>query len=120
LLRAYRERTGRPRNALAQEVGINPSYLTRLEQGAREPPRPAVVEALAHALRLSMVEHNRLLVAAGYTPLSVAQLGTWTDTLQAVVDVLNDDELSPVEREEFGMVVEKIAARWRGMGPRTE
>jgi transcriptional regulator with XRE-family HTH domain len=116
MLRGFRERSGRPRNALAHEVGIDPSYMTRLEQGDRDPPRPAVVGAIAAALHLSIVDHNRLLVAAGYTPFSVLQLGDWNATLQAVTDVLNDQGLSEAERTEFGKVVESIAIHWRAQG----
>lgn len=115
LLRAFRERNGRSRNALAHEVGVDPSYLTRIEHGDREPPRQHIVEALTRALRLSVPERNRLLVAAGYAPLSVVQLGAWDDALQAVADVLNDIELSPEERNEFRSVVQLISARWRGV-----
>lgn len=114
LLRSFRERNGRSRNALAHEVGVDPSYLTRIEHGDREPPRQHIVEALTRALRLSVHERNRLLTSAGYAPLSVVQLGSWDDSLQAVADVLNDIELSPEERNEFRSVVKLIAARWRG------
>src|SRR3954465_7524511 len=114
LLRSFRERGGRSRNALAHEVGVDPSYLTRIEHGDREPPRQHIVEALARALRLSLPDRNRLLVAAGYAPLSVVQLGAWDDALQAVADVLNDIRLSPEERNEFRSVVRLISARWRG------
>jgi transcriptional regulator with XRE-family HTH domain len=116
LLRAFRERAGRSRNNLAGEVGVDPSYLTRIEHGDREPPRLHIVEALARALRLSMRDRNRLLVAAGYAPLSVVQLGSWDEALQAVADVLNDTQLSPEERDEFRSVVRIISARWRGSG----
>src|SRR3954463_2103962 len=114
LLRSFRERGGRSRNALAHEVGVDPSYLTRIEHGDREPPRQHIVEALTRALRLSIPERNRLLVAAGYAPLSVVQLGAWDDALQAVADVLNDIDLTPEERNEFRSVVRLISARWRG------
>lgn len=114
LLRSFRERNGRSRNALAHEVGVDPSYLTRIEHGDREPPRQHIVEALTRALRLSVQERNRLLVSAGYAPLSVVQLGSWDDALQSVADVLNDIELSPEERNEFRSVVRIISARWRG------
>lgn len=114
LLRSFRERAGRSRNALAHEVGVDPSYLTRIEHGDREPPRQHIIEALARALRLSVPERNRLLVAAGYAPLSIMQLGAWDDALQAVTDVLNDVHLSPEERNEFRSVVRLISARWRG------
>jgi transcriptional regulator with XRE-family HTH domain len=113
LLRTYRERAGRSRNNLAHEVGVDPSYLTRIEHGDREPPRQHIVEALARALGLSVPDRNRLLVSAGYAPLSVVQLGTWDDALQAVADVLNDLQLSPEERNEFRSVVRMISARWR-------
>lgn len=112
LLRSFRERSGRSCKALAHEVGVDPSYLTRIEHGDREPPRQHIVEALARALRLSVPERDRLQVAAGYAPMSVVQLGAWDDALQAVVDVLNDVTLSPQERLEFRSVVVTIAARY--------
>jgi transcriptional regulator with XRE-family HTH domain len=114
LLRSFREKAVRSRNALAHEVGVDPSYLTRIEHGDREPPRQHIVEALARALTLSVQDRNRLLVAAGYAPLSVVQLGAWDEALQAVADVLNDAHLSPEDRDEFRSVVRTISARWRG------
>jgi transcriptional regulator with XRE-family HTH domain len=113
LLRSFRERAGRSRNNLAQEVGVDPSYLTRIEHGDREPPRLHIVEALARALRLPLSDTNRLLVAAGFAPVSVVQLGVWDDALQAVADVLNDIELSTEDRDQFRSVVRIICARWR-------
>ncbi|HZT07934.1 MAG TPA: helix-turn-helix transcriptional regulator [Chloroflexota bacterium] len=119
LLRSFRERAGRSRNNLAHEVGVDPSYLTRIEHGDREPPRLHIVEALARALRLSIADRNRLLVSAGYAPLSVVQLGAWDDALQAVADVLTDIHLTAEEREQFRSVVQMISARWRGGSPLT-
>ena len=119
LLRTYRERANRSRNNLAHEVGVDPSYCTRIEHGDREPPRQHIVEAIARALRLSLGDRNRLLVAAGYAPLSVVQLGTWDDCLQDCADVLNDSRLSAEERQEFKDVVRMISARWRGMARST-
>lgn len=116
LLRSFRERGGRTRNNLAHEVGVDPSYLTRIEHGDREPPRLHIVEALARALRLSIADRNRLLVSGGYAPLSVVQLGSWDDALQAVADVLTDIHLTPEERDQFRSVVQLISTRWRG-GP---
>ena len=114
LLRAFRERAGRSRNNLAQEVGVDPYYLTRIEHGEREPPRLHIVEALGRALRLPLQDTNRLLVAAGYAPVSIVQLGAWDDALQAVADVLNDLQLSTEDRDQFRSVVRIICARWRG------
>ena len=112
LLRSFRERDKRSRNNLAYEVGVDPSYLTRIEHGDREPPRQHIVEALARALRLSVPERNRLLVAAGYAPVSIVQLGAWDDAFQAVADVLNDLQLSQEERDQYRAVVQAISAKW--------
>lgn len=112
LLRGFRERAGRSRNALAHEVGVDPSYLTRIEHGDREPPRQHIVEAVTRSLRLSVLERNRLLVSAGYAPLSGMQPSVWDETLQAVSDVLNNIDLSPQERNEFRFVIRKIAECW--------
>jgi transcriptional regulator with XRE-family HTH domain len=119
LLRSFRERSNRSRNSLAHEVGVDPSYLTRIEHGDREPPRQHIVEALSRCLRLSIPERNRLLVAAGYAPMSVVQLGSWDNALQAVADVLNDMHLSPAERDEFRSVVQLISQRWTPAGTRS-
>lgn len=115
VLRRFRVREGKSRNRIAHEVGCDPSYWTRLEEGDRSPPRLHIVEAMARALRLSLADRNRLLVAAGYTPLTVAQLGSWDDALQAVADVLTDPNLSAEERAEFRIVVQAIAGHWRGV-----
>jgi transcriptional regulator with XRE-family HTH domain len=112
LLRSFRERDKRSRNNLAYEVGVDPSYLTRIEHGDREPPRQHIVEALARALRLTVPERNRLLVAAGYAPVSIVQLGAWDDAFQAVADVLNDLQLSQEERDQYRAVVQAISAKW--------
>src|SRR5947208_1790268 len=109
LLRSFRERDKRSRNNLAYEVGVDPSYLTRIEHGDREPPRQHIVEALARALRLTIPERNRLLVAAGYAPVSIVQLGAWDDAFQAVADVLNDHDLTDEERNEFRTIVRSIS-----------
>jgi transcriptional regulator with XRE-family HTH domain len=114
LLEELRGRAHISRNGLAKEASCDASYLTRIEHGDRNPPRQHIVETLARALRLSVVDRTRLLVAAGYLPPSVTQLGGWNDCLQAVADVLNDDRLSVEERAEFEQVVIAIARRWQG------
>ncbi|MSQ23804.1 MAG: XRE family transcriptional regulator [Chloroflexi bacterium] len=116
LLRSFRERVTRSRNNLAYEVGVDPSYLTRIEHGDREPPRQHIVEALARALRLSVTERNRLLITAGYAPVSIVELGAWDDAFQAVADVLNDGQLTQEERDQYRSVVQLISARWQAAG----
>jgi hypothetical protein len=118
LLRTYRERVGLSANMLGQEVGVDPSYVHRLQVGLRVPPRRHIVEALARRLKLSLFERNRLLLAAGYAPASLVEIGAWTEVLQAVADVLTCGSLTAAEQDAFSQVVCAIAERWRaGAGP---
>ncbi len=112
LLRLYRERARRSRNELAKKVGVDPSYLTRAENGQRDAPRQHIIVAVARELNLSPYERNRLLASAGFIPLSVAQFGHWDETLQEVVDVLRDFTISQKERDEFSWMVKLLAQKW--------
>ncbi|MGI8913343.1 MAG: hypothetical protein ACR2JY_06075, partial [Chloroflexota bacterium] len=72
-----------------------------------------VVEALAHALRLTPSEWDGLLFAAGYVPPSLQKLGPHDSTVAAITRLLTDDCLSPASRADFRAVVETVAARWQ-------
>ena len=113
LLRRYRDRAGLSCNELARAVAVDPSYISRLERGEREPPRRPVVERLASALQLGLDDQDRLLVTAGYAPATIAVLGRWDSTLQVVADVLADRRLGPEELDNFREVVRLVAERWR-------
>jgi transcriptional regulator with XRE-family HTH domain len=113
LLRFYRDRAGMSCNELARAVAVDPSYISRLERGEREPPRRPIVERLANSLRLAVEDQDRLLVTAGYAPASVAVLGRWDSTLQEVADVLTDGRISDDELESFRQVIHLVAQRWR-------
>jgi len=66
---AGRRRTsGLRREELASLAGISVDYLIRLEQGRAVSPSPAVLAALARALRLAPEERDHLYVVAGHAP----------------------------------------------------
>ena len=113
LLRGFREGARLSCNELARIVAVDPSYISRLERGEREPPRRPVVERLAAALQLPLDEQDQLLVSAGYAPATVAALGGWDATLQVVADVLTDRRISSNERQNFRQVLQLVAERWR-------
>ena len=116
LLRRFRDRAGLSCNELARAVGVDPSYISRLERSEREPPRRRVVEGLAVALQLGLEDQDRLLVSAGYAPATVALLGHWDSTLQVVADVLVDRRIPAEELENFRHVIRLVARRWRQPG----
>lgn len=69
------ERRCLSQNQLAHRCEIDVSYINRLERGLSTDPRAessqpsrAIVESLACGLRLSPLDRDRLLIAAGYWP----------------------------------------------------
>jgi transcriptional regulator with XRE-family HTH domain len=117
LLRHYRDRAGLSCGECARAIAVDPSYISRIERGEREPPRRPIVERLAAALRLSESDQDRFLVSAGYAPVTVARLGHWDAALQAVTDVLTDETLSPDDRDDFRRLICLAAARWHPRPP---
>jgi transcriptional regulator with XRE-family HTH domain len=115
-LRAFRGRAGLSQNRLAREAGIDPAYVNRLERaslGDSRAPTRRVVLSLASALTLGPVDRERLLVAAGLCPESVARLESWDPTLGAVADVLGNANLSDDDRADFRALIRIAASRWQ-------
>lgn len=116
-LRRYRVRAGFSQNALAKVVGIDASYINRLESGEREAPTRPVAQSLARALARCPEEVDRLLFSAGHMPPSLQKLGPADPTIAAVTRLLTNDRLSPETRADFRAVVETIAIRWQSSLP---
>jgi len=115
LLRLLRVRGGHSQNQLARNAGIDPAYVNRLERAPAADaaaPRRRVVLALAAALEVGPVDRERLLVAAGLCPETIARLGSWDPSLGLVASVLSDERLSPDDRAEFRELVRIVASRW--------
>lgn len=68
LLRQLRETRELSQAALSRLTFLDPSYISRLEAGRRQPSRD-VVGILATALRLEAQERSRFFAAAGYLTL---------------------------------------------------
>jgi transcriptional regulator with XRE-family HTH domain len=110
-LRRQRRRERLSQTALAKLADIHASYVNRLESGDRR-PADYVVLKLADALRASLQERNRLLLAAGFAPVLLDQPQE-DETLAAVAEVLNDPKASDDDRRMIQQVVEGIKASWR-------
>jgi transcriptional regulator with XRE-family HTH domain len=70
LLRDLRETRGASLRAAARDLGVDPSYLSRLERGEK-PASPGVLE---RAARYYQVEQEELALAAGALPQDVVQI----------------------------------------------
>lgn len=109
LLNSFRANIGISRNRLAHDVGVDPSYLTRIEHGDREPPRLHILEALARRLRLEPDAVDRFYISAGYTPPSLQNIG-WNETLAVVAATLN--LLKGDDRAQYEFVINAISERF--------
>lgn len=66
LLITYRQRAGLSQKALARAVGVDDSYINRLERGTRVMPRPERMRRLVAVLGLDATEQQTLaLVGLG-------------------------------------------------------
>jgi len=117
VLRHFRVRARLSQNALAKKVGIDASYINRIESGQREAPGSSITLTLARELALSPREVDGFCVAAGHLPPRLQQLDPADSTIAAVLGVLTDFRLSPAALADFRAVVETIARHWSS--PRT-
>ncbi|MBI2940839.1 MAG: helix-turn-helix domain-containing protein [Chloroflexi bacterium] len=117
-LRARREAAGVSQSGLAKRVGLDASYVNRLESGQRGVERRETVLAMARALEVDPGETDRLLVAAGFLPEAIHILGVDHPALALVARALTAPTLTDAERAEFQQVVEAIARRWLGLPAR--
>jgi transcriptional regulator with XRE-family HTH domain len=65
LLEQMREARNLTKADLAKKAGVDPSTITRFEQGARAPERATILQ-LAEAMVLPMADRDRLLASAGF------------------------------------------------------
>jgi UTP--glucose-1-phosphate uridylyltransferase len=104
LLRQAREAAGLSREALAQRVGLDASYIYRIESGNRSPSREATL-TLAEALRVADAELNEWLMAAGYAPMPLFAL---------VRGVVRTRGPKPPSETKAGAAADWNTARWAG------
>jgi transcriptional regulator with XRE-family HTH domain len=77
LLRELRENKGKSLRSTASELGVNPSYLSRLETG-RKAPSPAFLNKVA---RLYAVPQEMLDLAEGRLPQDIVEIFQENPTL---------------------------------------
>lgn len=93
VLRAYRRAADLGINELARAVGVDASYVSKLESGVRE-PRPWAVEQFTRALGLGRADADRLRLAAGLAPWTCPRCAAdlqapWPPRVQTVAEGVN-------------------------------
>ncbi|MFN8483498.1 MAG: helix-turn-helix transcriptional regulator [Anaerolineae bacterium] len=107
LLKGYRLSKGMTQKELADAVGVNGSYIARLERDERRPSRKVVL-SLAKALDLPPEDSDRLLASAQHLPegdmariIEQSGISLTHPAVEAVAVALQDKDLSPHAREQL-------------------
>jgi len=74
LFATLRKKSGLSQNELAQRIEMNPTHLSKIEQGKRNPLRRKNLKRIILILGLSSDEERQLYEAAGYAPESYNSL----------------------------------------------
>ena len=91
LLSKFRKKAILSQKELARIVGLDPTYLSKIEHNQRKPPDRSVVIEIANTLELRENEIDQLLVSAGYQPQTLFDLGFDQNdfSLKRHINVLN-------------------------------
>jgi transcriptional regulator with XRE-family HTH domain len=112
VLKGVREARRVSQSKLAKRAGFDHSYVSRLESGARTPTREAV-EQLATALELEGVQHDELLVAAGFLPREVSSLLAGEPEITEVLSLLQNTDVPEEYRLSMRQVLRVLADQAR-------
>jgi len=112
VLKEFRESRRVSQSKLAQRAGFDHSYVSRLESGARTPTRDAV-DQLAQALELSGVQHDELLVSAGFLPREVSSLLAGEPEITEVLNLLQNADVPEEYRLSMRQVLRVLADQAR-------
>ena len=104
LLVKLREERNLSKAELAKRADLDPSSITRFEQGQRAPERSSIVQ-IADAMVLPAMDRDRLLASAGF------RSEIWDDqSLVDLVILLNDDAIDSQARSEVRSVLKMPTA----------
>lgn len=104
LLVSLREERGLSKADLAKRAGLDPSSITRFEQGQRAPERLSIMQ-IADAMVLPAMDRDRLLASAGF------RSELWDDAAMVdLVMLLNDDAISSQAKAEVRSVLRMATA----------
>lgn len=96
-LRHLRLLAGWTTRELAARAHMDPTYVTRIEEGRRPPPSRPFVERLAQVLPLATtIERDQFYAGAGLLPP-----GGWDSSMTTLRTLLARPELTPAARAQF-------------------
>ena len=104
LLVKLREERGLSKADLAKRAGLDPSSITRFEQGQRAPERLSIIQ-ISDAMVLPGIDRDRLLASAGF------RSELWDDAAMVeLVLLLNDEDIDKRAKAEVRSVLKMATA----------
>jgi transcriptional regulator with XRE-family HTH domain len=132
LLMEFRQRAGLSQNKLAQLIKANPSHISRIERGIRNPPRIETVMQLKNILNLNKKEEGDFISSALHyresesqfkysSPLSKNDITVLVDdekkskilespAIKLIADILNDPKISLEHKKEIDEQISSFVA----------
>ena len=103
-LERLRDERGWTKADLAKRSSLDPSSITRFEQGTRSPDRATVIQ-ISNAMALPVIDRDRLLAAAGY------RSDVWDDPrLVELSQILADKDMPDDVRNQVQSVLDMAIA----------
>ncbi|GDX69381.1 hypothetical protein LBMAG38_04720 [Chloroflexota bacterium] len=112
LLRALRQQLDLSQGQLAQRVGLDRSYINRIEAGERGAPGADVILLIADALKLGAPDTDALLSAGRHPIRALVTLGLDDPTLLALARILTDETLEASARASLRTTIDTVIAHW--------
>ena len=116
-LRSVRVRLNLSQGQLAQKVGLDRSYINRLEAGERGAPSANAIVAMASALDLDELDTDRLLLSGGLPVKALVDLGLDDPTLLALARRLTDARLPSTSRAALRATIDSLLNHWGAPDP---
>jgi transcriptional regulator with XRE-family HTH domain len=110
----HRKRRRMTATTLGIAAGVDRGYISKLERGIVDHPSVGVVTSLAMSMNLSQSERDQLLMAARYLPADAPSSVENSETVYAVLTVLNNEAIPKADRTRFARTVKGIAEHWGG------
>ena len=80
-LRELRRNNGLSQRELAEKVGINHSYISKIESGVMPPPNQKIIQGLAE---INNADADELLILAGIVPDDIKELLKDKETVKRI------------------------------------
>ena len=96
-LRELRKEKGLSQKDLAERVGIDFTYLSKIETGNAAPPAEDTIRKLADVLR---ADADKLILLAGKVPKDLGKVVTGSKTMPTLLRAMKDKEFTEEQLEE--------------------